>query len=155
MSTISDITSVTPGTCEIETALPELFIKQSKELNILPILPVAEEIIPTYFWVDNFDIKVERLCGSGAVSATHLMAFQDPNVGVTQENVHKPVTTLLRTGRRKLSLYQDEKLRTTHKIDDNAEPLKFNSVMSSFGKKSDYPINQLYFFGCFYDAETC
>ena len=116
---------------------------------------MAEEIIPTYFWVDNFDIKVERLCGSGAVNATHLMAFQDSNVGVTQENVHTPVATLLRTGRRKLSLYQEEKLGTTHKIDDNAEPLKFNSVMSSFGTESDYLINQLYFFGCFYDAETC
>ena len=50
-----------PKTCEIETALAKLSIKQSKELNILPILPVAEEIIPTYFWVDNVDIKVERL----------------------------------------------------------------------------------------------
>ena len=96
-----------PKTCEIETALAELSIKQSKELNILPILPVAEEIIPTYFWVDNFDIKVERLCGSGVVNTTHLMAFQEPSISVTQANVHTPVTTLVRTGRRKLSLNQD------------------------------------------------
>ena len=38
-----------PKTCEIETALAKLSIKQSKELNILPILPETEEIIPTYF----------------------------------------------------------------------------------------------------------
>ena len=85
----------------------ELSIKQSKELNILPILPVAEEIIPTYFWVDNFDIKVERLCGSGVVNTTHLMAFQEPSISVRQANIHTPVTTLVRTGRRKLSLNQD------------------------------------------------
>ena len=94
---------------------------------------MAEEIIPTYFWVDNFDIKVERLCGSGIVNTTHLMAFQEPSISVTQANVHTPVTTLVRTERTKLSLNQDEKLRTTHKIDSNAESAKFNSVMSSFG----------------------
>ena len=77
-----------PKTCQIETALAELSIRQSKELNILPILPVAEEIIPTYFWVDNFDIKVERLCGSGVVNTTHLMAFQEPSISVMQANIH-------------------------------------------------------------------
>ena len=45
-----------PKTCEIETALAELSITQSKEHDIFLILPVAEEIIPTYFWVDSFDI---------------------------------------------------------------------------------------------------
>ena len=70
------------------------------------------------------------------------MAFQEPSIAVTQANVHTPVTTLVRTGRRKLSLNQAEKLRTTHKIDPNAEPPKFNSVMSSFGTKLGYPINQ-------------
>ena len=110
---------------------------------------MAEEIIPMYFWVDNFDIKVERLCGSGIFNTTHLMAFQEPSISVTQANVHTPVTTLVRTGRRKLSLNQDEKLRTTHKIDPNAEPPKFNSVMSSFGTEFGYPINQFYFLWLF------
>ena len=70
------------------------------------------------------------------------MAFQEPSIAVTQANVHTPVTTLVRTGRRKLSLNQAEKLRTTHKIDPNAETPKFNSVMSSFWTKLGYPINQ-------------
>ena len=133
-----------PKTCDAKTALAELSIKQSKELKILSILPVAEEIIPTSFWVDNFDIKVERLCSSGVVNTIHLMAFQEPSTGVTQANVHTPVTTLVRTGKRKLSLNQDEKLRTTHKIDPNAEPPKFHSVMSSFGTEFGYPTNQFY-----------
>ena len=120
-----------------------------KEFNILPILPVAEEIIPTYFWVDKFDIKVEWLCGSGVVNTTHLMAFQEPSIGVTQPNFHTPVTTLVRTGRRKISLNQDEKVHTTHKINPNAEPPKFNTVMSPFGTEFSYPINQFYFLWLF------
>ena len=148
MSTNSDIVSATQKR-EIETALAELSIKQSKELNILPILPVAEEIIPTYFWVDKFDIKVEWLCGSGVVNTTHLMAFQEPSIGVTQANFHTPVTTLVRTDRRKISLNQDEKVRTTHKIDPNAEPPKFNTVMSPFGTEFSYPIDQFYFLWLF------
>ena len=47
-----------PKNMEVETGLAELFMKQSKKLNILPIHPVAEEIIPTYFWVNNFDFAV-------------------------------------------------------------------------------------------------
>ena len=77
------------------------------------------------------------------------MAFQEPSIGVTQENVHTLVTTLVRTDRRKLSLNQDEKLRMTHKIDPNTEPPKFNSVMLSFGTEFGYPINQIYFLWLF------
>ena len=47
----------------------------------------------------------------------------------------------MKTGGRKLSLNQDEKLRTTHKTVANEEPPKFNS----FGTKFDHPINQFYF----------
>ena len=106
---------------------------------------MAEEIIPTYFWVDKFDIKVEWLCSSGVVNTTHLMAFQEPSIGVTQANFHTPVTTSVRTGRRKMLLNQDEKVHTTHKIDPNAEPPKFNTVMLPFGTEFSYPINQFYF----------
>ena len=68
---------------------------------------------------------------------------------VTQANVHKPVTTLVRADRKKLSLNQDEKLRITHKIDPNTEPPKFNSVMLFFGTEFGYPINQFHFFWLF------
>ena len=35
------------------------------------------------------------------VNTTHLMAFQEPSISVTQANVHAPLTTLVKTGRRK------------------------------------------------------
>ena len=35
-------------------------------------------IVLTVFWADNFDINAEAQCGGdGAVSITHLMAFQE------------------------------------------------------------------------------
>ena len=64
--------------CEIETSLAELTIHKSEEFNVLPILPDGEEVVLTYFWLDNFDVKVEKQTGgSGAVNTTHLMAFQE------------------------------------------------------------------------------
>ena len=66
-----------------------------------------------------------------------------------QANVHASVTTLVRRGTRKLSLYQGEKRCTTHKIYANAEPPKFNSAMPSLGTEFDYPINTLYFLWLF------
>ena len=51
-------------------------------------------------------------------------------------------------------LNQYDKLCTTHRIDANAEPPKFNSVMSSFGTEFDYSVNQFYFLCCFYNGRT-
>ena len=67
--------------CEIETSLAELTIHKSEEFNVLPILPDGEEVVLMYFWVDNFDVKVEKqIERSGAVNTTHLISFQEvPN----------------------------------------------------------------------------
>ena len=46
-------------------------------MNVLPLLPSGDEIVPTYFWVDNFDVKVEKKTSSEMVHTTHLMAFQE------------------------------------------------------------------------------
>ena len=67
--------------CEIETSLAELTIHKSEEFNVLPILPDGEEVVLTYFWVDNFDVELEKqIERSGAVNTTHLISFQEvPN----------------------------------------------------------------------------
>ena len=46
-------------TWEIETAMAESTLVQTKQSNILPLLPIGQEIILTYCWADNFDQKVE------------------------------------------------------------------------------------------------
>ena len=143
-----------PKTGEIETALADLSIKQSNKLNILPTLPVAEEIILTYFWVDNFHIKVERLCGSGVVNTTHLMAFQGSNIGVTQANVHTSVITLVRKDRRKLSLNHDKKLSTIHKLMLTQSLQSLIPLCRPLGQSLIIQYINFTFFGCFYDGIT-
>ena len=74
--------------CEIETSLAKLVIHKSEEFKVLPLLPSGEEkIVPTFYWVDNFDVKVKKqIGGSGSVNTTHLMAFQEiPNA--TEANI--------------------------------------------------------------------
>ena len=64
--------------CEIETSFAELALhKAENEFEVLPILPESDETVLTYFWVDNFNVKVEKIGGTSAVNTTHLMAFQE------------------------------------------------------------------------------
>ena len=58
--------------CEIETSLAELVIHKFEEFKVLPLLPSGEEeIVPTFYWVDNFEVKVEKqIGGSGSVNTT-------------------------------------------------------------------------------------
>lgn len=54
-------------TSEIETALA-----------VLPLKPKDDSsIVPTHFWVDNFDVTVEMDGGGSSVNTTHLVAFQE------------------------------------------------------------------------------
>ena len=48
--------------CEIETALAECALEASKSNNILALKPILpDQTFFTHFWVDNFDIKVDRI----------------------------------------------------------------------------------------------
>ena len=60
-------------TCVIETAIAESTSMRAKENNILPILPVRDEIILTFFWTDNFDVNIESQKGGGSIHTTHLI----------------------------------------------------------------------------------
>ena len=122
--------------CQIETFLAELTIHKSEELNALPILPDGGEVVLTYFWVDNFDVKVERqIAGSGAVNTSHLMVFQEV-LNTVEVNII-PKT-------RRLSKKPQVKQQPTHKINPNAEPPKFNKD-TSFGTLFDEPIDETFF----------
>ena len=144
-------------TCEIETASAELSIKQSKEkMNILPLLPSGDEIVLTYFWVDNFDVKVEKKTGSGMVHTTHLMAFQEAATvncscvpdGVQMTNsqeVPGAIPEFERSGRRRL--LHDAQLKTvnTYKVCSRPEPLKFDSIVNIGYSNSDDDFHKLFF----------
>ena len=64
--------------CEIETAQTECALEASKLNDILALKPILlDQTVFTYFWADNFNIKVDRIGGGGSINATHLMAFQE------------------------------------------------------------------------------
>ena len=131
--------------CKIETSLAELTIHKSEEFNVLPILPDGEEVVLTYFWVDNFDVKVEKqIGGSGAVNTTHLMAFQEvPNTDEANI-IPKDRISLEKTRTRRLSKKPQVKQQPTRKVNPNAEPPKF-SKDTSFGTLFDEPIDETFF----------
>ena len=105
--------------CEIETALSEAFIARSKVTTLLPVTPNGpDEVVLTVFWVDNFDVKVEKAEGGGAVNTTHLMAFQEQEHHILQVQ-HMPVP---RGKKRKLSALQDEDEQIAFSVDTAAEP---------------------------------
>ena len=70
-----------------------------KEKNILPIVPVGDEIILTFFWSDNFDVNIESQKGSGSIHTMHLMTWVEGIPNNTYNNISLP-----RSKRRKISI---------------------------------------------------
>ena len=61
---------------DIETAQANCSLCSSKKGDILPVQPSSKnDVVPTFFWADNFDTIVERVGGVGSVNVTHLVAF--------------------------------------------------------------------------------
>ena len=61
-----------PLTCEIETAQAQATQQNiNNGNNILPVKPkTADGIVLTTFWLDNFDVKIDRL-SNNSVNTTH------------------------------------------------------------------------------------
>jgi hypothetical protein len=67
-------------TCEVETAYAEVSQESARRGSALPLQPkTPENRVFTHFWVDNFDVLVDRQIGGGSVHTTHLVAYQTPN----------------------------------------------------------------------------
>ena len=72
-------------TCEILTANAESVIQRSKLSSLLPINPeTQQEIVLTYFWVDNFDLLTDTRYGGGSINITTMMAFQEGRISDRQ-----------------------------------------------------------------------
>ena len=66
--------------CDIETAYAEVAQENAKKNLTLPLQPKSpSKTVFTHFWVDNFDVLVDRQGGGGSVNTTHLVAFQNPS----------------------------------------------------------------------------
>lgn len=111
-------------------------------MNVLPLRPTENETVLTYFWVDNFDVKVERLGGSGAINTTHLMAFQESYAKAPE--IQKPLVSFKRSGRRKFVLNQEQKMHTTNTVSSKPEPPKFKRAEVQAINSLPIYDNQLY-----------
>ena len=66
------------STCEIETAQAEVAQENLQKGTFLPVQPVSEDkFVFSHFWVDNFDVLIDKQVGGGSVHTTHLVAFQE------------------------------------------------------------------------------
>jgi len=72
----------------------------------------------THFWVDNFDVLVDRKVGGGSVHTTHMVAFQVPN-GDSQRKVVRPV--IERKKNRSLFI-EDVNISTSIPVDKKKNP---------------------------------
>ena len=76
------------STCDIETAQARKMQVLDEEVSILPLKPKdSTSLVRTFFWVDNFDVTVEKASGGGSVNTTHLVAFQEIDENTVSSNV--------------------------------------------------------------------
>lgn len=66
--------------CDVETAYAEVSQEKAKYGCMLPIQPIHPElVIFSHFWVDNFDVLIDKQSGGGSINTTHMVAFQNPS----------------------------------------------------------------------------
>ena len=72
--------------CDVETAYAEVAQEKAKLGFTLPIQPIIRELaIFSHFWVDNFDVLVDKQSGGGSINTTHMVTFQNPSKNGTNQ----------------------------------------------------------------------
>ena len=77
--------------CNTETSQAEIVQEEASSKSVLPFHPIAAESIWTHFWVDNFDIKVDKEVGERSIHTTHLMAFQNVDESEVQKTTRNSI----------------------------------------------------------------
>ena len=89
------------------------------------------------FWVDNFDVNVEKALGGGAVNTTNLTAFQE-QAHHTNKNVHIPIQ---RTKKRRLSALEDDQ-QINFSVDTAPEPPRQTKVYNKGIRNEPFSHNE-------------
>ena len=102
---------------DILTANAESCLEKSKLTSLLPLRPsTADEIVLTYFWVDNFDLATNKQYGGGEINITTLMAFQEGRTAQTHTvHLHVP-----RKASRRIS--NEDLAQTQKQVDNQIQP---------------------------------
>ena len=87
--------------CEMETAQAESAVICSKQTSVLPMKPkFPNDTILTHYWVDNFDVLVEKIGNGGSTNTTHLVAYQEIPKQLCSQFDNAPTVIQQRKGRR-------------------------------------------------------
>ena len=129
------------NTCEIEAAQAEIAIKVSQEnSSILPLKPKSpNDTVLTHFWVDNFDVLVDKIGGGGAINTTHLVAYQEESESSTT-NVNTEFLNVPRKKDRKI-FYEDVNIplkavsKTPEPVCESQTVPKFQGPQSNFKRQ--------------------
>ena len=112
--------------CEIETAQAESMLKTSKEGLFLPVKPKSPlDNVFTHYWVDNFDVTIDRINGGGSINTTHLVAYQEHCPGQTTNETHALISPVPKKKSRKLFI--DDVAVQVKPVSKTAEPKKLQS----------------------------
>ena len=116
-------------TFEIETVLAEKAHMLSLSGSTLPLCAADNNsYVLAVFWVDNFDVKVERETGSTSLNTTHIVAFQEKcQKSVFQSNN----VTVTRTRKRKLPSVSESIDRQQCYVNPKVEPPMFTNETTS------------------------
>ena len=127
--------------CEIETAQAECGLVASKSLNVLALQPtLPDQTVFTHFWVDNFDLKIDRIGGGGSIHTTHLMAFQEKQPHCRP----KQITVTVPRMKRRVLFYEDVTMEPK-RVDVYKEPGSITSNMNvSYSQEKEVLFNNLY-----------
>ena len=119
-------------TCEIETALAEKAQKLSLSGSKLPLCAADNNsYVLTVFWVDNFDVKVERQTGSTSLNTTHMVAFQERCQKSVFQSNNAIYVTVTRTRKRKLPSVSESIDRQQCYVNPKVEPSMFANETTS------------------------
>ena len=127
--------------CEIETAQAECALLASKSLNVLALQPtLPDQTVFTHFWVDNFDLKIDRIGGGGSIHTTHLMAFQEKQPHCQP----KQITVTVPRMKRRVLFYEDVTMEPK-RVDVYQEPGSITSSINvSYSQEKEVLFNNLY-----------
>ena len=133
-----------PLTCEIETAQAQATQQNiNNGNNILPVKPkTADGIVLTTFWVDNFDVKIDRLSNS-SVNTTHMVAFQE----VTESSFRSVNRINISRNYKSRKIATNNQEKTTVIIEPKKDPPHFTHT--PYPAYNDKHFNSLYFVWCF------
>ena len=115
-------------------------LEAAKQSSMLKLKPASSaETVFTYYWVDNFDVKIERMEGRGSINTTHLTAFQE------DQNHEKNVNTISVPTKKSRKLFYEDINIERKQIDVNkgTENIKESNV--EYSREKEVLFNKMHF----------